>query len=45
MRKPIKEALKWLNMKTDVTDKQGQDLKKIGEQNYGENKSNNTKVF
>jgi hypothetical protein len=26
MRKPIKEALKWLNMKTDVLDKQGQEL-------------------
>jgi hypothetical protein len=45
MRKPIKEAVKWHNMKTDVSDKQGQDFKKIIEQKYGENKSSNTKVF
>ena len=32
MRKPIQEAMKWLNMKQDVTDKQGQDLKKINDQ-------------
>lgn len=45
MRKPIKEAVKWHNMKTDVSDKQGQDFNKIIEQKYGENKSSNTKVF
>ena len=48
MRKSLKEALKWLNMKTEVADKQGSDLKRINEKiNLDKSKSSghNKKVM